>query len=134
MSAKVQVLKVPARSAVLNKVPWTFVVIAYMLLVHLFEVGMSGIAGFVFLAICVLVLFAEFFKSGDINAKVFLVDLVAAVAGVIAVTALFSYIILRLEQSPTFYDWFGASVIVGDAVLGPFNSFRTALRNFGVGT
>jgi hypothetical protein len=40
----------------------------------------------------------------------------------------------KLGETPTFYHWLGYAVIIGDAVFSPFNSFRTALRNFGVGT
>jgi hypothetical protein len=42
-------------------------------------------------------------------------------------------LVFQLDQSPTFFYWFGYAIVIGDAILGPFNAFRTALRNFGVG-
>jgi hypothetical protein len=31
------------------------------------------------------------------------------------------------------FHWFGCAIILGDAILSPFNAFRTALRNLGLG-
>ncbi len=80
------------------------------------------------------VLVAEFFKSGDINTRVFLMDLVSAIFAVIVATILMSYLYFKLGQTPTFFHWFGVAIILADAILSPFNAFRTALRNLGLGT
>ncbi|HUT41044.1 MAG TPA: hypothetical protein VM011_06850 [Gammaproteobacteria bacterium] len=123
-----------SKARVFNKIPWTFLIIAYLLVVHFMKLELSGVAGYVFIALAVLVLFLEFFKSGDISTSTFLTDTVAAVIGVIAATTMLCYLYFRLGQTPNFFHWFGYAILIGDATMSPFNSFRTALRNFGVGT
>jgi hypothetical protein len=61
------------------------------------------------------------------------VDLLGAVFSLVLATVLMSYLTFKLGQQPTFFQWFGCAVILGDVVLGPFNAFRTALRNLGLG-
>ena len=117
----------------LSKFPWTLLLIAYMVVVHFAGVNMNGPAGYAFLALGVFVLVAEFFKSGDINTRVFLLDLVSAIFAVVVATILMSYLYFKLGQTPTFFHWFGVAVILADAILSPFNAFRTALRNLGLG-
>ena len=73
-----------------SKIPWTLLVIIYMVVVHYVGLDMKGIAGYVFLGLGVFVLFAEFFKSGDINTMAFLVDVISAVFSVVVATAPFS--------------------------------------------
>ncbi len=123
-----------ARSSLFNKIPWTFLIIVYMVAVQATELSMSSVPGYVFLGLCMFVLFAEFFKSGDIDTGVFLLDIITSVLAVMVATALMTYLIVGLHQTPTFFHWFGCAIILGDAILSPFNSFRTALRNFGVGS
>ncbi|KOR30563.1 hypothetical protein TI04_05200 [Achromatium sp. WMS2] len=115
-----------------NKIPWTMFLIIYMVVVHTFPTtfDMNGTSGYLFLMLCVIVLFLEFFKSGDINSTTFLVDLISSVVALIITTALMTYLIFKSKGALTFFDWFGAAIIVGDSILSPFNSFRTALRNF----
>jgi hypothetical protein len=118
----------------LGKIPWTLVIILYMVIAYYTGLNMDGIAGYIFLGLCMAVLFIEFFKSGDINAAGFLLDLSSAVLSLIIATVLMCYLYLAPDQdNPTFFHWFGCLVILGDAILSPFNSFRTALRNFGLG-
>lgn len=120
-------------SSTLNKFPWTLLLIAYMLVVHFAQLSMHGVAGYTFLGLCVLVLFAEFFKSGDISPSIFLIDIFSAVFALILSTWLLTYLVVKENQMPNFFHWFGFAVIVGDAIFSPFNAFRTALRNFGLG-
>ncbi len=119
---------------ILNKIPYTLLLIAYMLAVHYTGLDMHGVAGYVFIGLCVVVLIVEFFKSGDISTASFLSDIVFAVLALVISTGLMSYLAFDLGETPTFYHWLGYTVIIVDAVLSPFNSFRTALRNFGVGS
>jgi hypothetical protein len=119
---------------IFNKIPYALLLIAYMLLVRFTGLDMHGIAGYIFIGLCVIVLIIEFFKSGDISTAYFLTDITFAVLAVVIATGLMSYLVFKLGETPTFYHWLGYAVIVGDAVISPFNSFRTALRNFGVGT
>ena len=133
MSQDVTVQTKRNRTSLIGFMPWTFFLIAYAVIVHVLGMNMDGVLGYVFIGIGVFVLFAEFFKSGDISAPSFLADLLFAVIAVIIATGLLSYLIFKLDQSPTFFYWFGYAIVVGDAILSPFNAFRTALRNFGVG-
>ena len=117
-----------------NKIPYTLLLIAYLLVVHVSGLDMHGVAGYIFIGLSVIVLIVEFFKSGDISTAYFLSDIVFAVLAVVIATGLMSYLVFKLGETPTFYHWLGYAVIIGDAVISPFNSFRTALRNFGVGS
>jgi hypothetical protein len=119
---------------VFNKIPYALLLIAYLLVAHLTNLDMHGVAGYIFIGLCVIVLIIEFFKSGDISTAYFLTDIIFAVLAVVLATGLLSYLVFKLGQAPDFYHWLGYAVIIGDAVISPFNSFRTALRNFGVGT
>jgi uncharacterized membrane protein YobD (UPF0266 family) len=119
---------------IFNKIPYTLLLIAYLLVVHVTGLDMHGVAGYIFIGLCVVVLIVEFFKSGDISTAYFLSDIVFAVLAVVIATGLMSYLVFKLGETPTFYHWLGYAVIIGDAVISPFNSFRTALRNFGVGS
>jgi hypothetical protein len=123
---------VARRSSIFGKIPWCVLLIAYMAVVHLLSASMAGATGYVFIGLCLFVLFAEFFKSGDISAGFFLVDMVSAVAVLILATVLMCYLFFSLKHAPTFFHWIGCAVILGDAVLSPFNAFRTALRNVGL--
>jgi hypothetical protein len=119
---------------IFNKIPYTLLLIAYLLVVRFTGLDMHGITGYIFIGLCMFVLFIEFFKSGDISTAYFLSDIFFAVLAVVIATALMSYVVFKLGETPTFYHWLGYAVIIGDAVFSPFNSFRTALRNFGVGS
>jgi uncharacterized membrane protein YobD (UPF0266 family) len=117
-----------------NKIPYPLLLIAYLLVVRFTGLDMNGVTGYIFIGLCMIVLFVEFFKSGDISTAYFLSDIIFAVLAVMIATALMSYLMFKLAETPTFYHWLGYAVIIGDAVISPFNSFRTALRNFGVGS
>ena len=119
---------------IFNKIPYTLLLIAYLLVVRFTGLDMHGITGYIFIGLCMFVLFIEFFKSGDISTAYFLSDIIFAVLAVVIATGLMSYVVFKLGETPTFYHWLGYAVIIGDAVFSPFNSFRTALRNFGVGS
>jgi FtsH-binding integral membrane protein len=122
-----------SKTRAFNKIPWTYLLIVYLVVAHLMNADLDGMPGYVFIAVGVLVLFLEFFKSGDISTATFLTDTLSAVTGLILATVLLSYLYFKLGQSPNFFHWFGYTILVGDAIMSPFNSFRTALRNFGVG-
>ena len=121
------------KTGLFNRIPWAILLIVYLVAAHVYKIDMAGMAGYVFIGCGVVVLFFEFFKSGDISSASFLYDLLAAVVGVAVATGLLTYLVYEIGQAPTFYQWFGYAIIVGDAVMSPFNAFRTALRNIGVG-
>ena len=130
----------------LGKFPWALLVVFYPVVMFQMEIDMGADIhyGFVYIGLGVLVLFVEFFKSGDINAASFLLDLLWSVVALVAGTALMTYFLLEIEPGAAqagntwamvnYFHWFGCAIILGDAIISPFNSFRTALRNLGVGT
>jgi len=122
--------------SVMNKIPWTFLIIGYLIGAEVVGItDLSGVSGYIFLGVAVFVLFAEFVKSGDINTTVFALDMLWAVTGVILATGLMCYLWWEVpDRNPGFFHWFGYVLVVGDALFSPFNSFRTALRNFAVGS
>jgi hypothetical protein len=117
-----------------GKIPWTLLLILYLVAIHLSGIAMDGVAGYIFIGLGLFVLIAEFIKSGDVSATLFLLDSVMAVLSVVVSTALLVWLYLQADQSITFFHWFGYAIILGDAIISPFNAFRTALRNFGVGS
>jgi hypothetical protein len=133
MSNQIIVRSGGRQMSVFQKIPWTLAIILYMIAVHFTALDMRGVSGYIFLGLCVFVLFLEFFKSGDIGTFAFFVDLLSAVFSLVLSTILMSYLIFKLGQKPTFFHWFGCAIILGDAILSPFNAFRTALRNLGLG-
>jgi hypothetical protein len=116
-----------------NKIPWTFLIIIYLVTAQVAAIPLDGVPGFVLIGLGVFVLFAEFFKSGDIGLSVFMMDVVTSVIGLVAATVLLCYLVWEMGQPLTFYHWFGYTILLGDTIFSPLNSFRTALRNFGVG-
>jgi hypothetical protein len=133
MAEQISVRSGGRRMSMFQKIPWTLAIILYMVVVHFTALDMRGVTGYIFLGLCVVVLFIEFFKSGDIGAFTFLVDILGAVFSLVLATILMCYLIFKLGETPTFFHWFGSAVILGDTILGPFNAFRTALRNLGLG-
>ncbi|CAK8725580.1 hypothetical protein KKHLCK_17085 [Candidatus Electrothrix laxa] len=117
----------------LGRFPWIFSPIIYLVVVHQLNISLEGPLGYTFIGLAVVVLFIEFVKSGDIGVVSFLLDTTSSVIAVMASTALLTYMFFTLNETPTFFHWFGYAIIVGDALFSPANAFRTALRNFGVG-
>ena len=128
----------------LGRFPWALLVIAYPVSMYQLQIDMQADIqfGFGYIALGVFVLFIEFFKSGDINAASFLLDLIWSVVALVLSTALITWALLELTaeagelpgwQQLNYFHWFGCAIILGDAVISPFNAFRTALRNLGVG-
>lgn len=120
----------------LSRAPWILVVILFLMLTTLTEVPMAGAVGYVFLGVGLFVLFAEFLKSGDISTPAFLVDLVFSVIGVATTSVLITLMIVDSRYEMTFFHGYGAAIILADAIVGPYNAFRTAKRNleFGAGS
>lgn len=119
--------------SMLSKLPWTLLLIIYLMVVEFIGLSMDGVFGYLFIIIGVVVLFVEFFKSGDISTTAFLLDLISSVVAVVIATALLTWLWLVQGSIPGFFHWMAYTIIIGDAIVSPYNSFRTALRNFGVG-
>ncbi|MFO7553320.1 MAG: hypothetical protein R6W80_18090 [Haliea sp.] len=131
--------------AFLGRFPWVLLVIAFPVIMYQLQVDMAAQIhfGFAYIAIGVFVLFVEFFKSGDINAASFLLDLFWSIVAVMLGTALMTWFLLEGRpagnagegwQQLNYFHWFGCAIVLGDAIISPFNAFRTALRNLGLGT
>jgi hypothetical protein len=116
----------------LGRFPWVFTPVIYLLAVHQLNTSLEGPLGYTFIGLAVVVLFIEFVKSGDIGVVSFLLDTTFSVIAVMVSTALLTYMVFALNETPTFFHWFGYAIIIGDALFSPANAFRTALRNFGV--
>jgi len=117
---------------VINKVPWMLFIIGFLIVSEYLQLSLQGTVGYVFITIAVIVLFIEMFKSGDVSALAFLLDQFWAVVTLILATGLLSYLWFVEGKEPTFFHWIGFAIIVADSLLNPFNSYRTALRNFDV--
>lgn len=122
------------KTSFFNKIPWTFLILIYLVVTQVAGISLNGVPGFILIGIGVFVLFAEFFKSGDIGISMFFVDVVSSVVGLVVATVLLCYLAWETDQPLTFYHWFGYAILLGDTIFSPFNAFRTALRNFGVGS
>lgn len=120
----------------IGKLPWILVIILFLLVTTLTDITMNGVVGYVFLAVGLFVLFAEFIKSGDINTPAFLVDLVVSVLSVATTAVLLTLMVVDSRYHMTFFHGYGAAIVLADAIVGPYNAFRTAKRNleFGAGS
>ena len=122
----------PRNKSILAKFPWGFLMIIYLLVTHYKDIRLEGVVGYIFVGLGMFVLFVEFFKSGDVSSAAFIMDQLFALLALIISTVLLTYLYFVVGEVPTFFYWFGYAVILGDAILSPFNAYRMALRNFGV--
>ena len=119
----------------ISKVPWMLFVIAFLVLTEQFQISLDNtIYGYVFITMAVVILFVEMMKSVDITPVGFILDLFWAVVAVIIATALLTYLYFTPGKEISFFHWLGYGIVIADALLNPFNSFRSALRNFDVGS
>lgn len=77
------------------------------------------------------VLGIEFFKSADTNWRHFLYDIAIAVLLVSLLSAYMTYLWIY-DFELEFFHWYCYGLFMVDAILSPTNSFRMAMRNFGV--
>jgi len=115
-----------------NKVPWMLFIIGFLIVAEYMHISLQGSVGYAFITIAVIVLFIEMFKSGDVSPFAFLLDQFWAVITLILATGLLTYLWFVEGTEPSFFHWIGFAIIVADSLLNPFNSYRTALRNFDV--
>ena len=120
--------------ATLGRFPWSLLVVLAMWSAYQAQLDLSGTLGLVFIGFCVFVVVIEFFKSGDIRLGPFFLDLLFSVGAVVAGAALLTSMVIHGDGSlPGFHYLLGGVVLLVDAILSPFNSFRTALRNLQFG-
>lgn len=120
---------------VLSKMPWPLLIVAYLGVAYWTKIDLvaNKAAGYGLIAVGLFVIFVEFFKSADIGTISFLLNLVFSVIAIILGTVLMTKIVLAGQWPPSFHYWYGAAILLADVILGPYNSFRTATRNFQVG-
>ena len=116
----------------ITKMPWMLFIIGFLLVAEYMQISLEGTVGYTFITVAVAVLFIEMFKSGDVTPISFLLDQFWAVITVILASGLLTYLYFVTGKEPTFFHWIGFAIILTDALLNPFNAFRTALRNFDV--
>lgn len=118
--------------SLIGKVPWMLMLVLFLVATEYLGYSLEGTLGYVFITCAVVVLFIEMFKSGDVSPVAFLVDQFWAILTVVLATGLLTYLYFVTGREPTFFHWIGFAIVLADALLNPFNAFRTALRNFDV--
>lgn len=114
--------------------PWTFLLIASAILVEYLPERMQGTTlNYTMIVIALIVFVVEILKGADIRLGRFVLDLFIAIVGVVAATALITYHITTTGESPLFYQWIVAAVVILDAMISTTIAFSTALRNMAVG-
>lgn len=112
--------------------------IPYVLLItNIWSIGkLAGLStsllsffGIVVLLLVFAALAVEFFKSGDIGLNTFGMDTAFSVLQVICGTVTITLMFCN-HKPLTLPDCLLCLVVLADAWFSPFNSFRTALRNF----
>lgn len=119
-------------TSIISKIPWMLFIIGFLLIAEYLQISLQGTVGYVFITVAVVVLFIEMFKSGDVTPISFFLDQFWAVVTLVLATGLLTYLYFVTGKEPTFFHWIGFAIILADSLLNPFNSFRTALRNFDV--
>ena len=119
-------------TSIISRMPWMLFIIGFLLIAEYLEMTLQGTVGYAFITVAVIVLFIEMFKSGDVTPLSFLLDQFLAVVTLVLATGLLTYLYFVTGKEPTFFHWIGFAIILADSLLNPFNSFRTALRNFDV--
>jgi hypothetical protein len=122
------------------RLPWTLLLTLYLLVVYIAKIdlsadGLGNILGYVYFGLGLVILFVQFFKSADISSAGFIVHLTGVLLSMTVATVLMTLLLSsdNPETRITFHYWYGCAIILADAILSPFNSFRTAKRNFAVG-
>lgn len=121
-----------SRLTTFMRLPWMLFIILFLIAAEYLNISLDGTAGYVFISVAVVVLLIEMLKSGNVGALGFFLDQLWAVLAVVLATGLLSYLWFVEGQQPNFYHWIGFAMILADALLNPFNAYRTALRNFDV--
>ncbi len=116
----------------ISKFPWMLLIIGFLLVAEYLQINLQGTVGYAFITVAVIVLFVEMFKSGDVSPLSFLLDQFWAVVTVVLASGLLTYLYFVEGRDPSFFHWIGFAIILADALLNPFNAFRTALRNLDI--
>lgn len=110
--------------------PLGFLLALLWAILRLCGIHLAGTVGLVFVGLCLIALIFEFYRSGDIGLKGFALDLLFAQLAFAIVLVTITTIAMRKGGDFGAIDAFVTIVIFADAYFSPFNSFRTALRNW----
>lgn len=119
--------------SLLGRLPWGLMLVAAMYAMAMSGIVLSDTYAMGFVGAGVLVLIIEFTKSTDIRAATFFMDQLFSVIAVAATAVLFTLMLTKWNMEIGLHYYYGAAIILADALLSPFNAFRTSLRNFGLG-
>lgn len=119
----------------IKKLPLALILVAVWGAARLGGVDFSPatVSGIVVIMACFVVFTLEFIKSGDITLRSFGLDQAYAVLMIIVGTCVMT-ILVRDAYAPCVTDALIALLILCDGWVSPFNSFRTALRNWSAAT
>ncbi len=124
------------KKRLLKNLPLSLILVVLWLITRMSGVNFSiaNTLGIILTILCFVVLIFEFNKSGDITLKSFALDLGFSILATVVDTVTMTLLIRDKGGFNLFLtDYILAGVILCDAWLSPFNSFRIALRNFMVG-
>ena len=125
-------IKAGSTLSIISRFPWMLLIIGFLLGAEYLAISLEGTVAYAFISVAVVVLFIEMFKSGDVSPVAFFFDQFWAVVTVILASGLLTYLFFVEGREPSFFHWIGFAIILADALLNPFNAFRTALRNLDV--
>lgn len=115
-------------------IPFSGFLLLCLIIMHLTQIDLSvgTIASILTIVVSFVVLAVEFFKSGDITFRVFVLDITFSVVVLVIGTWLFSYLFIR-GMKVYFVDFMVYAILLLDSWMSPVNAFRTALRNLQIG-
>lgn len=114
----------------LSKIPFTLILTISWLFLNIFgiDLSMSSPFGISILFLAFIVYIIEFYKSGDIMLRSFMLDLAYAILNLIIVTCYIT-IIIKSGFKLHAIDIMVSMIALIDIWLSPVNGYRTALRN-----
>ncbi len=117
-----------------KRFPWSPLLAATWLAARLagIDFGLTTPAIWVAVIGSVGVMMAEFYKSSDVLVISFEIDLLASILATIIVSSGVT-VLWTSREVYLMADGFVIASVLADAIIGPRNSFRTALRNIQAG-
>lgn len=114
----------------LSKIPFTLILTISWLFLNIGGIDLSASSpfGLSMISLAFIVYIIEFYKSGDIMLRSFMLDLAYAILNLIIVTCYIT-IIIKSEFKICAIDVMISMIALTDIWLSPVNGYRTALRN-----
>jgi hypothetical protein len=114
----------------LSKIPFTLILTISWLFLNIGGIDLSASSpfGLSMISLAFIVYMIEFYKSGDIMLRSFMLDLAYAILNLIIVTC-YMTIIIKSGFKICAIDVMISMIALTDIWLSPVNGYRTALRN-----